>query len=71
MKFFRKNRPQLWDEATLKKIADGIVNRQTKLAAYLNKKVRRLSAKKLRWGLVSFSIAFGCYCLYLILRAFD
>ncbi|MEJ5996250.1 hypothetical protein WG904_17605 [Pedobacter sp. Du54] len=71
MKFLRKNRPQIADEATLKRISDGIVSRQTAIAEYLNKKVRRFSARSLRLGLIGFSIAFGSYCLYLIVKAFN
>ena len=71
MKLFRKNKEDTAGNVQAEKLAGFIIQRQQQLAAFLNRKVQKLSLKTIKVLLISFSAAFGAYCLYLILQAFN
>jgi hypothetical protein len=70
MRLFKRNKAQVSSEASAQRIADTIINNQARLAKYLNGKVRYWSANSLRLWLIGFCLAFGGYCLYLIIGTF-
>lgn len=71
MRFFKRNKAQVSSELAAQKIADTIINRQVRLAKYLNEKARHWPVKSLRLWLIGFCLAFGGYCLYLIIGTFS
>jgi hypothetical protein len=56
-------------EARAQRIAGGIIDRQKKLADYLNVKTSGISGSSWLWLLIGFCLVFGCYCLKLVLAA--
>ncbi|MGE6220377.1 hypothetical protein ACQKCH_11170 [Nubsella zeaxanthinifaciens] len=57
-------------EKVAKRMAAGIVDRQRKLAGWLNYSTRKLTAKAWLILLAFFCLLFGGYCLYLLVIAF-
>jgi hypothetical protein len=66
MKLFKREKAMVSSDAVAEKIARNIARKQRQLADYLNHKIRRVSHKSLVFVLVSFCIAFGGYCIYLL-----
>jgi len=56
-------------EAAAQRIAEGVINRQKRLATYLNAKTQSISPRSWLWLLIGFCLVFGCYCLKLVLAA--
>lgn len=69
MKLFRKNSTSIGGDAIAEKIAQKIIDRQRRLANYLNKKTRNISGKIWMAILIGFCTSFGCYCIFLLIRA--
>ena len=72
MKLFKKrNRPlSPGQEQAAGKIASRILAGQRKTADYLNRKTAGMSRRRLLFLLACFCLAFGSYCLYLLIHAF-
>lgn len=73
MRLFRqKVRPlSARQEVIAGRIANGLLSGQRRLADYLNAKTAHLSGKVRLWLLLLFGIAFGCYCLYLMVSPWN
>ena len=71
MKLFRKDKEETAVNIQAEKLAGIIIQIQQQLAAFLNKKVQKLSPEMIKTLLISFSAAFGAYYLYLIFQAFN
>ncbi|MEO6520546.1 MAG: hypothetical protein ABIN91_02640 [Mucilaginibacter sp.] len=73
MSLFKKRQQVLSpkQEQMAGKIAGGILLGQRKAADYLNQKMAHLSGKARLGLLIGFCAAFGCYFLFLLIRAFQ
>lgn len=71
MKLFRKNNTSIGGDVIAEKIAQDIIGKQRTLATYLNKKTKNISGKLWLAILIGFCIAFGSYCIFLLIRALD
>ena len=54
-------------QAAAQRIAERLINRQKRLAEYLNAKTQGISGRSWLWLLIGFCLVFGCYCLQLVL----
>jgi hypothetical protein len=72
MRIFKKHVRELsaGQENRAEKIAGGILKGQRKAADYLNRKTASISGTSWKLLLMGFCLAFGSYCLYLIVRVF-
>jgi len=72
MRLFKKRVQQLsaGQEQRAGKIAGSILKGQRKAADYLNRKAAGMPGRRLLFLLIGFCLAFGGYCLYLLLRIF-
>jgi len=69
MKLLKQLSARISDDALAVKIAGNIIDRQWKLAGYLNQRARKVSSKGLVTLLITFCILFGGYCACLIFKA--
>ena len=67
MKSFKREKEPARQDKIAKHVASHIVKVQYRLADYLNSRAKQLSEKILLMSLILFCVAFGGYCLYLIL----
>lgn len=58
-------------EMRARRIADGLIARQKRLADYLNAKTQGISGRSWLWLLIGFCLVFGCYCLRLVISALE
>jgi len=72
MRLFKKQVQPLsaGQEQRAGKIAGCILKGQRKAADYLNRKTAGMPGRRLLFLLIGFCVAFGSYCLYLLLRVF-
>jgi hypothetical protein len=71
MKIFKNIKERMNSDGLAQKIAGNIVDRQSRIANYLNGKTRHLSGKRLLLALIGFCVVFGSYCLYLLIHAIN
>jgi predicted Zn-dependent protease with MMP-like domain len=74
MNLFKKSKDRALTERQVEKagtIADRILKRQRKVADYLNHVTAGISRQHWIFLLVSFCLAFGTYCLLLLVQAFN
>jgi len=71
MKLFKRSKEDTAGNMLAEKLAGSIIQKQRLLASFLNGKVQKLSPQLAKALLLNFSGAFGAYCLYLILKAFN
>lgn len=72
MRLFKKRIQSLsaGQEQRAGKIAGCILKSQRRAADYLNLKTAGMPGRRLLFLLIAFCLAFGGYCLYLLLRVF-
>jgi hypothetical protein len=73
MRIFKKHHPALTrrQEQFAGKISDKMLRCQRKTADYLNRRTAGMSRRLWLFLLFVFCLAFGSYCLYLFIRAFQ
>ena len=68
MNLFKRPKQYHTDDALAHRIAGDIIGRQRRIADYLNSKATYLSKRARLSALILFSLAFGSYCLYLLIK---
>lgn len=68
MNLFKRPKQHHIDDALAHRIAGSIIGRQRRIADYLNSKAAYLSKRARLYALILFSLAFGSYCLYLLIK---
>lgn len=68
MNLFKRPKQHHTDDALAHRIAGNIIGRQRRIADYLNSKATYLSKRARLSALILFSLAFGSYCLYLLIK---
>lgn len=68
MNLFKRPKQHHTDDALAHRIAGDIIGRQRRIADYLNSKATYLSKRARLSALILFSLAFGSYCLYLLIK---
>lgn len=68
MNLFKRPKQHHTDDALAHRIAGDIIGRQRRIADYLNSKATYLSKRTRLSALILFSLAFGSYCLYLLIK---
>ena len=67
MKIFKRVKEPDKQDKIAKQVASHIIKAQYRIADYLNSWAKQLSEKVVPMSLILFCVAFGGYCLYLIL----
>lgn len=68
MNLFKRPKQHRTDDALAHRIAGNIIGRQRRIADYLNSKATCLSKRTRLSALILFSLIFGSYCLYLLIK---
>ncbi|MFA6084658.1 hypothetical protein [Mucilaginibacter sp.] len=74
MNFFKRKKAAAINpkaEALAIRIADSIIGRQTRIAAYLNRKTQHWNRASKIVALLLFTLLFGAICLYFIIKSFN
>lgn len=68
MNLFKRPKQHHTDDALAHRIAGHIIGKQRRIANYLNSKATSLSKRARVFALIFFTLAFGSYCLYLLIK---
>jgi hypothetical protein len=71
MRIFKRTREPVQHNEVAQQIARYIIRYQTGLADYLNRKTKNWQRKSLHLALLLFILAYGGYCLYLLISALN
>ncbi len=65
----KESKESLTSDAVAQRIAGNIIGGQQRIADYLNVKTQHLPGRFWLYTLILFCVAFGSYCLYLLISA--